>query len=295
MNMKIIVLAGLLAATAAREAKADRDFEQKVAASASGSVEISNVAGALDINGWDRAEVEVKGQLGDGVERVDVSGSPSRVYVKVFMKKNSRDGEAHLSISVPKGSELTATAVSADIDSKGVLGRQRLTAVSGGIAAEVAGSDSQMKTVSGDIQLRGTQQPMDLRLSTVSGSLRLERGAGGVEATSVSGDVNLDVNPARNVRLHSTSGSLEFHGQLLEGASLEAETVSGEVSLSARGKRGYEYELTSFAGDIGNCFGMKAERTEPYGPGSRLNGTLGEGNARVRAKSMSGNLNICDK
>jgi DUF4097 and DUF4098 domain-containing protein YvlB len=296
MNIKYLIIAGLLGTAAAGKAHAaDRDFEQKIAASANGTVEISNVAGSLDISGWDRAEVAVQGQLGDGVERVDVTGSASRIYVKVILKRSAHDGDASLTISVPKGSEVSASAVSASIDSKGVVGRQRLTTVSGSIAAEIDRADSQMKTVSGDIELRGTQQPMDLRLSTVSGSLRVERGAGEVEATSVSGDVNLDVNPAHSVRLHSTSGDLEFTGQLTKGGSLEAETVSGEVSLHARAQAGYEYEASSFAGDIDSCFGKKPERTEPHGPGSRLNGTVGDASGRVRVKSMSGDISICDK
>jgi DUF4097 and DUF4098 domain-containing protein YvlB len=293
MNIRILILAGALVACAAQARAMDRNFEEKVAAAPNGSIEISNVAGSLDIQGWDRPEVEVKGEIGEGVERVDVKSSDGRTYVKVVVKKSTRDGEAQLTINVPKGSEVNASAVSADIDSKGVTGRQRLTTVSGEISAEVAAT-SQVKSVSGDIVLRSSQQPAELRLSTVSGNLRVERGAGDVEATSVSGDISLQVNPARTVRLHSTSGGLEFEGQLSKDGSLEAETVSGEVGLHVAGR--YDYEVTSFAGEIESCLGKKPERAQPYGPGSRLDGSLGEGGGgRVRVKSMSGDINLCDK
>ena len=167
--------------------------------------------------------------------------------------------------------------------------------MSGLVSAEIGGADSQVKSVSGDIALRGTQQPTDLRMSTVSGNLRLEGGAGEVEATSISGDVHLEVRSARNVRLHSTSGDLEFRGELSSGATVEAETVSGTVNLNARGKAGYDYELKSFAGEISSCFGKEPEHTEPHVPGSRLDGTVGQGDGHVRAKSMSGDIIICNE
>jgi DUF4097 and DUF4098 domain-containing protein YvlB len=295
MTIKAALVAALLLAAAGVARSDDRNFEQKVVAQPNGSVEISNVAGSLDIVGWDRSEVEVKGTIGEGVERVDVSGSGGRSYVKVIVRKHSDDGEAELTVNVPKGSEVDATTVSADLTTKGLQGRQRLSTVSGEVAAEIVGADSQVKSVSGDIVLRGTQQPADLRMSTVSGNLRLERGAGEVEATSISGDVFLEVSPARNVRLHSTSGSLDFRGELSSGATVEAETVSGAVNLNARAKAGYEYELKSFAGEISRCFAKEPEQTEPHVPGSRLDGTLGQGDGHVTAKSMSGEIIICNK
>lgn len=295
MTIKTAILTALLIAAAGEARSDDRSFEQKVAAQANGSVEISSIAGLLEIVGWDRPEVEVKGMIGEGVERVEVSGSGARSIVKVIVGNHSDDGEAQLTVNVPKGSEVNATTVSADLTTKRLQGRQRLSTVSGTVAAEVAGADSQVKSVTGDIVLRGTQQPADLRMSTVSGSLRLERGAGEVDATSTSGDVHLEVSPARNVRLHSTSGDLEFRGELSSGATVEAETVSGTVNLNARGKAGYDYELKSFAGEISSCFGKSPEQTEPHVPGSRLGGTLGSGDGQVRAKTMSGDIIICNE
>lgn len=295
MRIKTAILAALSIAAAGEVRSDDRNFEQKVAADANGSVEISNVAGMLDIVGWDRPEVEVKGMIGEGVERVEVSSSGGRSYVKVILRNHTDDGDAELTVSVPKGSEVNATTVSADLTTKRLQGRQRLSTVSGLVSAEIGGADSQVKSVSGDIALRGTQQPADLRMSTVSGNLRLEGGAGEVEATSISGDVHLEVRSARNVRLHSTSGDLEFRGELSSGATVEAETVSGTVNLNARGKAGYDYELKSFAGEISSCFGKEAEHTEPHVPGSRLDGTVGQGDGHVRAKSMSGDIIICNE
>ena len=64
--------------------------------------------------------------------------------------------------------------------------------------------------------------------------------------------------------------------------------------MRAGGKSGFEYEASTFSGDIENCFGQNAENTSRHGPGQPADGTVGEGKARVRVKSMSGDVTLCD-
>jgi DUF4097 and DUF4098 domain-containing protein YvlB len=271
-------------------------FDRSVAADPRGVVEISNVAGKLTVIGWDKPEVAVHAVLGAGVERVDVTTSKGRTVVKVVLPSMSlRDGDAELEVHVPNMSEVQAGAVSADLETSRLLGPQRLKTVSGDLRAELANADFEAKTVSGELKLRGIGQPADMRVSTVSGDITLERGAGDVEATSVSGNIHLEMDPARGVRLHSTSGDLTFRGSVTADATVEAETMSGDVTLRSRAQNGFEYEATSFSGDIGNCFGKDAEQTSRHGPGTRLSGSVGEGKARMRVKSMSGDVQICDR
>jgi DUF4097 and DUF4098 domain-containing protein YvlB len=285
----------LLGASAACNA-ADSTFDRTVPADPRGVVEVSNVAGKVTVMGWDKPEVAVHAVLGEGVTRVDVTQSKGRTVVKVVLPRmSSHGGDADLQVRVPNQSEVQATAVSADLETSKVLGVQRLKTVSGDLRAELSGTEFEAKTVSGDMRLRGSAQKGDVRVSTVSGNITLDRGAGDIEAESVSGDVRLEVDPASGVRMHSTSGDITFRGQLDDTATLEAETVSGDVTLRSRAQTGYEYEVSSFSGDIGNCFGKEAESVSRHGPGTRLNGTLGNGKARVRVKSMSGDVQICDR
>lgn len=291
---KIILLA-LSGASAVAHGQS-RTFSKTVNAEANGTVEISNVAGVVNVVGWDRAEVEVNATLEEGVDRVDVSSEGGRTVVKVVLPRNSQhEPDAELNVSVPRGSELTLITVSADVGVKQVLGAQRLKTVSGRVQTEVAGANAEINSVSGDIEASGSAKPATQRFSTVSGNVMLEHGAGDVEATSVSGDVQVEADFARNVRLHSTSGDLRFQGKLARAGTLDAESMSGDVFLNARAETGYEYEASSFSGEIEGCFGKDAESTNAHSPGSRLNGKVGDGSARVRARTMSGDVNLCNK
>lgn len=286
----------LLAASAAATASDDKTFDRQVAAQPRGVVEISNVTGSIEVSGWDRSEVSVHADLDSGVERVEVSGEGPRTTIKVMLPHTSSQGsEARLKVKMPKDSELDVSAVNADVTTSGVLGVQRLSAVSGNISAELAGADAEVKTVSGDLRLKGHGQPARLHVSSVSGDLHLEHGAGDLEASTVNGTLIVSLDSARGVHARTTSGDLRFEGKLTRGATLEASTVSGDLNVRAAAEGGFAYEVSSFSGDITDCFNATPERLSNYAPGSRLEGTRGEGAGHVRLKTMSGDVHLCDR
>lgn len=284
----LLALVGLPAAAA--------DYERQVNADPHGTVEIVGVSGQIQVAGWDRAEVLVEGRLDGGVERVEVSSETGRTVVKVVLpaRLSSGGGSAELRVSVPRGSALDVSSVSAGVNVTGVQGDQHLRSVSGSITTDFAGDEAELKTVSGDLRVRGNGKPSRLRANTISGDLRLENAGGDVEAGTVSGALNARVDPAVTVRVRTTSGSLNLEGVLYSGARLEAQTLSGELHVRASGGGGYQYEASTFSGHIANCFNVLSERTSQYGPGERLHGTFGPGNGQLSLKTLSGGITLCD-
>jgi DUF4097 and DUF4098 domain-containing protein YvlB len=290
------VAIAVLACAASVAHAQDDSFEKRVPAGPSGVVEISNVAGMVEVAGWDRSEVEVKAQLDSEDIKVEMTSEAGRTRIRVVVPRRSgNDSDAQLQIRVPRASELEISTVSADINARDVTGEQRLKTVSGNVKTDIAAHDVEVKTVSGDLWLRGKSEDASLRLSTVSGNIRLERAAGELDAITVSGDMSLDVQPARSLRLRTTSGGVEFRGRLTRGASFEAETISGDLTVRARAEDGFEYEVSSFSGDIENCFDVEAQKTSRHGPGYRLSGKRGEGTGKVRMRTMSGDVDLCDR
>jgi len=279
-------------ACAANEGSVDR----KVAADAKGDVLISNVSGSVDVRGWDRNEIQVTGQVDEDVERVDVESSGGRTVIKVILPKGmSGDGDAMLEVQVPRGSSVEVSAVSADISSKGVVGTQRLKTVSGEITAEVSGEDSEVRSVSGDITVHGNGKPGSLRVSSVSGGLDLTNGAGKLDVVTVSGDARVHMGESSEITARTTSGEVELHARLSKDARASVESVSGDLTLDLGNAAGLALEIESFSGDITGCLAGGVERVSKYGPGVRLNSRTGDGSARVRAKTLSGDIEICDR
>jgi DUF4097 and DUF4098 domain-containing protein YvlB len=273
----------------------DRTFDKTVAAQPHGVVSVSNVAGSTEVSGWDRQEVSVHGELGAQVERVDVSSEGGRTMIKVVLPEHTTGhAEAELRIQVPRDSEVDVSGVNADIKVNGVQGVERLNSVSGDVTGELGSADAEVKTVSGQIRLKGHGAPARLQMNSVSGDVRLEHGAGDFEGTTVSGSLAVTLDTARSLRARTTSGDVRLEAKLARGATVEATSVSGDVSLRGSADGGYSYEISSFSGDIRNCFDAHAEHGQ-YGPGSQLQGSRGEGAGHVRIKTMSGDVQICDR
>lgn len=275
----------------------ERRIDQQLAADPHGIVEISNFSGRVEVTGWDQPQVSVLAHLPSGADNLDFRSDHGRTTITVKFPNFSFGGEGvDLKVKVPRGSEVDVTAVSADVTSSGVTGAQRLKSVSGSIRADIAQADVEAKTVSGDVTLHGGGKPAEIHATTISGTIRIDRGAGDVEASTTSGEINMQLEPGRSLRMRTISGDVVFRGSLAKDADVDTQTVSGDVKMNAKPETGYEYEVTTFSGDIDNCFNVKAERTNHYGPGERLSGSLGGTNGgHVRIKTMSGDISLCDK
>jgi DUF4097 and DUF4098 domain-containing protein YvlB len=297
-SIRALLLCGCLSGLAHG---ADNNFQKTVPADPHGVVEINNIAGRIDVSAWDNPEVDVRAEMGGGVDRIEVTGDPNRVSVKVIVPNHTfRSGSTELHVRVPRQSELDVSAVSADVASSDVEGRLQIKTVSGNVKADVFDKTTEIKTVSGDLSLRGRTKGVGagIRVSSISGNIRIDRASGDLDATSVSGDLTVRLEPTHNVRVHTTSGDLGFEGRFPKGGYLEAETVSGDLTVHAATDEGMDYEVNTFSGDIHNCLGVESERVSKYGPGRRLIGTKGRSgsdNTRVRLKTMSGDVDLCDR
>ena len=294
----IYIALPLVVAIGTAHAASDR-YEQTVAADPKGVVEISNVSGKVEVEAWDQNQVSVSAHLDNEFQKVEVNTDRGRTSIEVRMPSahfGFGGGDADLKVKVPRGSEVDITAVSADVTSTGVQGSQRLKTVSGSIKADFGQADIEAKTVSGDVVMRGHGgKPAQLHLTSISGSIWLEHGSGDLEANTTSGTLSAQLDTARSVRMRTIAGDVTLRGKLTKDADVDTQTVSGAIKMSTDSDSGFEYDVSTFSGDIGNCFNAKSERTSHYGPGERLMGSLGKGSAHVRLKTMSGDINLCDK
>ena len=277
-------------------ALAGTPINERAAADPAGHVEISNIAGSVVVTGWARSEVEVTGELGKGAERLEFSRAGKLTRVKVIMpNRSSRAESTDLIVKVPAGSSVAVNTVSADVRVMGVKGAQRLQSVSGDVETESAAEDVECKTVSGNVKVTGSGERSLLTVTTVSGDAQVQRVAGEVNGNTVSGDFTIAMGDTARSRLRSTSGDLGIRGRLVPDARLDFESISGDIRLDLEGPVGAEFDISSFNGDIRSCFGPKPVRTSEYAPGSELRFREGQGSARVRLKTLNGDINLCNK
>jgi len=291
MSLVSAILISLLAGTALAV-----DVDRTVDAAKDGHVEVSNISGAIEIEGWNQSKVEVTGTIGRDVKELIVERDGDEVLIKVKLPRGSSSAsDAHLLIKVPRDSSINVGTVSADIDVSGVHGEQSLHTVSGNVTTESKGEDVSAQSVSGDVEVSGDNSDSEIEANTVSGDVTLRRVAGKVEGQSVSGSVEVKEGSIDRADLSTVNGEVNFEGELRDGGRLDIETVNGSVDVEFVGSVSAEIDIETFNGSIRNCFGPEAERTSKYTPGWELEFTEGDGDGRVEISTMNGRVTLCKK
>lgn len=282
----------LLALLALGAAQADT-VERTVAADARGEVEIVNVSGDVRVRGWERAEVQVRADLGSNADRLDVQSSAGRTSINIVVRNGRSSSGSDLVVDVPRGSTLIVKTVSADQTIEGVRGPQRLQAVSGSINTHAWEEEVRIKTISGEVTVEGHKSAGRMAVNTVSGDVNLDNIAGELMLETVTGDVDARMPTLTRGRLQTTNGELRLRTALAADATLEAEAINGDLSLLLRSPVNAEFDIETFNGEIDNCFGPKSVRTREFAPGNALRFKEGNGSARVRVKTLNGGVEIC--
>lgn len=293
MNMRrfLVLLAGAPAVVLAEP------VDERIDADPNGQVEVRNISGDIVVSGWDTDAVQVTGEISDQAERLDVRREGDRIIVEVVYPDNWRGGrdsgdDTDLAISAPRGSSLTVETVSADVSVSGIEGEQTVSTVSGDVVTQTFGAEARVESVSGDVQVAGRDVATRTSASAVSGDVELNRISGEIEAQSVSGDIEISAGLIERAEIQSVSGDVSLSGELADNARVRANSTSGDVELSLRGDAAADYNLTSFSGDIDNCFGPRSVQPE-RGPGSTLRFTEGSSSASVEVSTMSGDIGLC--
>ncbi len=293
MKKLIFVSAGLLLAAQVNAEEVNETLD----AAADGTVEIYNTSGSVTVEGWPRNAVEVTGTLGEEVEEFVFERKGDTVVVKVKPIKGKRSGgrstSSYITVRAPQKSSIDVATISAEIDVEGVEGEQELQSVSGGISTTAFGADVEAETVSGSIDIAGSNTDTETELTTVSGSIAARDMAGTIDLESVNGKLDVAGGSFSDASLETVNGRIEFKANLREGGDLDIETVNGKVVVDFIGTLSAEIDVDTFNGGINNCFGPKPERTSKYAPGWELSFTEGGGDGSVSIATLNGGVKLC--
>lgn len=285
MTMVIGLILGVASVTWAQT-----PINERRPATPGGTIEIDNLAGSVVVTGWSSSELEVTGTLWRGAERLEITGDPGNLRVKVVLPKNAREVEdTDLKIQVPSSSRVEVGAVSAWITVSDVTGRLELQSVSGDVTVTGRPEGLEVESVSGEISVE--EAPAGAELETVSGTVKVGRANGQLEAASVSGDVVVTSGVLEKAELATTSGDIRCSADLVGSGTIELETMSGSIVLEVPSSVGGDFELSTFSGSIRSDLGPAPERTSKYTPGEELKFSLG-GGPRVTASSFSGSVTL---
>ena len=258
------------------------------------TVTVEALAGSIDVSGWAREEVQIRGTLGSGVEGLEIEADKGSVDIEVKYpdrrKGRLTGAEADLELFVPFGADLEIETVKGTITVVDVSGELELQTVLGGIEVTGATSRVEAETVSGDIRISGATTEVDAH--SVGGMIVIEGAGGEIEVATMNGLIQVAAAAAESVSLESMSGEIEFRGDLLRNADLSVDAYSSNVMLVLPSTVSARFDIHTQSGDIENAFGQRAQRGEGFMPGKSLEFSLGDGTAEINVESFSGKVVI---
>lgn len=289
-----------------------QEFERIKTVEPGGRIFIENISGSVIVTGWDQDKIEVKGRLGEDVDRLtfDTNNGDTRIKV-VVPKGRNRKIKSELIIHVPHRSSLNIETVSSSIEIKRVEARSHrfetisghinlykttgdldLETVSGHIEIEDATSDIQAESISGHIEIGGDAD--SISAESVSGRIELYGVRNRVQAESISGRIEIYGKNIEELEMETISGRLSFMGSLTDDVEVDVSALSGSVTLDFGRSIEGTYDLRSGTGSIHCSWGPSVPSGRRRGPGRTLRFEYGDGDADIRVETFSGSIKIND-
>ena len=184
----------------------------------------------------------------------------------------NRKASATVSVSVPADCPVELGVVSAD-------------AVVSGISAD----RTAVKSVSGDVTLDGVRS--DISAQTVSGDLESRQLAGTLRFKTVSGDLTVVRGESDHVKAETVSGDLVLDLDLRRGGRIDLSSVSGDVTVRMPEDVGVQVRRQDHERLAGQRL-RRRPRSERKPGKATLHGQIGDGDGRLSAKTVSGDVTL---
>lgn len=287
----VVLLSCILMAAGASWAAQPVGETHPVAADA--TIQVENLAGKLVFQGWDQNLVEVKGVLGDGVERLEIEEDEEGLYIEVVWDEEfhgRQQTDTDLNIMIPTNGSLSVETVSASISVAGIFGEVELETVSGAVAISGSPSTLDVENVSGKIVVENA--PPGTNLESVSGQIEIQSASGRFDAENVSGSIVIRGGSLAGADIETVSGNITCHAVPGSDGDVDMETMSGTIELIVDAGASASYDLSTFSGAINNEIGPEPRRTSKYTPGKELSFNTGPGGPRISLSSFSGTIKL---
>lgn len=280
------------------QAFADTPIDLSHPAAPTAHVDISNIKGEVTITAWDRNEVHVGGQLGNGAEPLAIEGSDNNLSIKV--QAQGQNGwlnwggdkamsSTTLDVNVPRGASLKVSVVSAPLSVDGIDGGDiEVNSVSGRVRINAQTPTLSVVSVSGNVAFSGKAK--QAKLQTVSGDILAPSLGNKVDLQTVSGHIQAAGGPWEQLNLSTVSGDVQLSGALAAGGNISIDSMSGDLQLQFPASLSSSVHASTFSGDLRSDFGTPKQ--PEHGPGSTLDTVSGSGDGKISIETFSGDLRI---
>jgi hypothetical protein len=234
-----------------------QDFNQTLPLTANGRLSLDNVNGRIEIVGWNRNEVTIKalkhGKTKESVEAVKINVNSSPDEITIHTEQLSSKTGSSLNWSWFKNGK---------------------------------GNDAVV-----DYAIQVPQNARLKKISSINGRIVIEDVSGDIETSAVNGETQVQ-DAAGNLKLSSVNGPVKAQmASLGRGQSVSLDAVNGQLEATLPANANAEVSASTLNGGLSSEFPALVVKKE-FPVGRHLQGTLGNGVARVKASTVNGSINF---
>jgi DUF4097 and DUF4098 domain-containing protein YvlB len=206
-------------------------------------------------------------------------------------RESNGEPDTRYDVEVPVGTRVLVRTTSGTVSVTAVRGEVEAHSVSGDIVVSDASRRVKLESVSGTV--RAERVEGEARATSVSGDVVLRDVRGAIDAESVSGDIELEAVRSASVQAETVSGDVTYDGAFDPAGRYDFHSHSGDVEVVVPEGTNAAIEVETFSGSLDSDFPLTMRGgTGDTGPGRRIAFTLGSGGPRISAVTFSGDVTL---
>lgn len=190
-------------------------------------------------------------------------------------------------ITAPAGSGIRSQTQSADVRLTGLADRLDIRTASGDVQADRVERGSLVQSASGDVRI--SEIGADAEIRSVSGDVTVQRCAGAISVHSTSGTVRIE-QPERDVFVRSVSGDITVRDTVT--GSIQATAVSGDIEIGVHPGSAARVDLSTITGDTRNEFDVSNEPVAAADPVGTPDEVKQGSRLEITCRTTSGDIRL---
>jgi len=256
-----------------------------------GKVFVEIPRGFVKIQGWNKPEIMLQGQLDDTISELIFTNEKGKTLIKLDTKGQEHWGDASkLNIYMPQQSLLRFKGIDTSFSITELKNHIEGKSISGDLTVIKSHGKIQLSVVSGDVKL--LESSGLIKIKSVSGMIDYSGSFEQAFLKSMSGDISADISHTDKLTIKNISGDTQINGQVKNQAQLKLSSVSGNILYQVTDALNAECKVVSqFGGEITNQLtddvpieGNLHKKT--------LSFISGDGSGKLSMNTVSGSVSI---
>jgi hypothetical protein len=247
------------------------------------ALEVSNFAGRIAVQAWNRNDVKVIAEHGrhDHLEPRLENGT----LVVCVLDRHGEPAFGDVSVMVPVWMPLRLASIESAIDVEGLRAAIEAGSVRGDVSVRESRGPMQLRSVEGGVHVVDARGQM--RCASINNMVRLVRVAGLIDAESVNGDIQMSQVESPDVDASSVNGSVAFSGPFQPRGRYRLASHRGNLRVGVPVGSGVDVSVTSFKGMFESGLPVPVA---PNARGRRFAFKVGGGGSSLDLQSYQGKI-----